>query len=381
MRVLLSCLQSSKAHNIPAYGFWRGYFVNGLREAGHEIVEVPNVDWAEALIDADEKRLGVWRTHTWETVAAFVRDEIARRPIHLFLSYLYPQQIERTAIRTLQGWGIPCVNFFCDNVREFRTLPAEFDCFDLHWVPEYEALPMYRKANLPHIHAPMPCWVAEEYRDFPANENAAVIFIGSRDHLRRRLLSDVARLGANIAVYGNGWSDSVGPPSVDTRLTTTMFNQVRYIRSYGIAAFGFKTANWLCRETGSELPSGMVGDTLAEGHYAEAIRTARISIGINRVSSHYALDRKPRKYSRLRDIEAPMLGACYLTEWTEGLSQLYDLGREIETYRTGEEMAAKIDELRRNNERRRGMRRAAQTRALSDHAISRSFDRICKAII
>ena len=35
-----------------------------------------------------------------------------------------------------------------------------------------------------------------------------------------------------------------------------------------------------------------------------------------------------------------MLGACYLTEWTAGLEHMYELGKEIETYRTPEELTA-----------------------------------------
>jgi hypothetical protein len=45
---------------------------------------------------------------------------------------------------------------------------------------------------------------------------------------------------------------------------------------------------------------------------------------------------QPNTYSRLRDIEAPMLGACYLTEQTEGLECLYDIGNEIEIYKDPE---------------------------------------------
>ncbi len=33
-----------------------------------------------------------------------------------------------------------------------------------------------------------------------------------------------------------------------------------------------------------------------------------------------------------------MMGACYLTKRTEGLDQFYDVGSEIETYRTAAEM-------------------------------------------
>ena len=71
-----------------------------------------------------------------------------------------------------------------------------------------------------------------------------------------------------------------------------------------------------------------------------------------------------------------MLGACYLTEWTEGLDTLYEPGTEIETYRDAAELAAKAQALLADPARRRRMRAAAQRRALSDHSIGRSLARI-----
>lgn len=71
-----------------------------------------------------------------------------------------------------------------------------------------------------------------------------------------------------------------------------------------------------------------------------------------------------------------MLGACYLTEWTEGLEHMYDLGKEIETYRTAEELTSKLSELQLDPARRGAMRKRAQRRALSDHCVARSVARI-----
>ena len=101
-----------------------------------------------------------------------------------------------------------------------------------------------------------------------------------------------------------------------------------------------------------------------------------ITIGVNRVLSAHRSPHRPLRYSRLRDIEAPMLGACYLTEWTEGLEHMYELGKEIETYRTAEELTSKLSELRLDPVRRSAMRERAQRRALSDHSVALSIARI-----
>src|SRR5207249_4542706 len=120
----------------------RHHFIYGCEEAGIECLEVPGVDWAEGLVYPPGDELKAWRARTWETVIAFARQEHSHRPINFFLGYLYPKQVEVAAIEDLQGMGIPAVNFFCDNIREFSQVPVAYRSFALHWVPEFEALPM-----------------------------------------------------------------------------------------------------------------------------------------------------------------------------------------------------------------------------------------------
>src|SRR2546423_13581160 len=119
MRLLLSLLQATREHHVPAHQFWEVYFKRGIEEAGFEWIEVPGVDWVEALAfdEADIDRIQQWRERTWGRVIEFARREHATRPFDFFLGYLYPRQVEPDAIQDLRRLGIPCVNFFCDNVR------------------------------------------------------------------------------------------------------------------------------------------------------------------------------------------------------------------------------------------------------------------------
>ena len=71
-----------------------------------------------------------------------------------------------------------------------------------------------------------------------------------------------------------------------------------------------------------------------------------------------------------------MLGACYLTEYTEGLEVLYDLGSEIETFKNIEEMASKIDMLKRDKNKRNELRINGQKRSLNEHNITNSIYKI-----
>jgi hypothetical protein len=378
MRILLSCLQSLKRHPLPAYDFWRKYFVQGLIEGGHEVLEVPNVDWAEGVTYPAGNALDSWRSRTWEIVRMFVQQELTHRPIHLFLGYFYPKQVETGAIRELQQTGIPCVNFFCDNVREFVKPPAEYWAFALHWVPEFEALPMYRAAGLTYIHAPMPCWVSEALRNSAHVETEPPTFLGSADVLRRDLLGRALQGGADFVVRGPGWLEN-GDTNVSQKprsITSIISNQIDLVRQRGFRGLLRKLEAHARPLRPPRISESQIGAPVFDDHYLRITREAMVAIGVNRVPTAFQSSRRPLVYSRLRDVEAPMLGACYLTEWTEGLECMYDLGKEIETYRTADELTSKLNELRLDPVRRTAMRKRAQRRALSDHSVARSIARV-----
>jgi len=376
LRILLSCQQSPYRHAIPAYDFWRRYFAPGIEEAGHEVVEVPGLDWAEGLTYAAGPRLLAWQARCWETVHAFVD----RQPVDLFLGYLFPQQVDTAAVRELQRKGIPCVNFFCDNLREFRQVPAAFAPFALHWVPEFEALSLYRAAGLPHIHAPMACWVPPNLRSVPAEGAEPPTFIGSVDSLRVDLLGRALRSDANFIVRGAGWktdTDEPPRPAKPWRVGELLTNQRDTLRRSGVVAVLRKLEDRLRPLPQGSMPPSNIGDAPRDSDaYFRLIRQAQVTIGVNRVPTPRASNRRPLAYSRLRDIEAPMLGACYLSEWTEGLARLYELGVEIEAYRTAEELADNLRELSKSPARRAELRVRGQRRALREHTIERSLAQI-----
>jgi hypothetical protein len=380
MRILVSCQQSRKRHPIPAYQFWRPYFIQGLQEAGHEPVEVPGVDWAEGLTYPVGRELEIWRGRAWQKTLDFVRGELANRPIDLFLCYLFPNQVDVAAIKELQQRGIPCVNFFCDAVREFRTVPPEFFAFALNWLPDLEAVPIYSSAKLPYLQSAYPCWIPATLREIPRAETEPPTFIGRSDALRREMFGRAIGAGADIVLRGPGWLPSADKSKCSVPLrrsvSRTLVNQIDFVRTHGLGSLFFRLADRMWPIASPPIPESNVGDSLSTAEYLRVTREAVVTVGINRVPSWKASNRKPLYFTRLRDIEAPMLGACYLTEWTETVGKLYEIGTEVEVYHTPEELCEKLIELKQNPQRRRSMRERAQRRALNDHCVARSVARI-----
>lgn len=381
MTIYLAFFQSTTKHSIPAYSFWEYYIKNGIEEAGYQWEEGQG-DWAEGLVHSfDKKKLEHWKTETWEKTLRDIKAKHSKKPVSLFLSYLYPHQIDENAIREIQKLGIPCVNFYCDNVRQFTTIPREFGVFDLNWVPEFKALEMYQRKNYKFLYLPMPVWVAPTRRELVYREQYKPTFIGSCDIQRGILFQSALKKYGEIELRGPGWGNddriNAEAPLKELPQSNIIKNQFGFIYEQGLKAYFYKLYNKLSQpRLDFEFLKAFTKESVFGEDYFEVTKNAIITIGVNRYPSFRHPILAPDTYSRLRDIEAPMLGACYLTEWTEGLDTMYDLGKEIEVYNSSEELIEKIKELISDSNKRKSMRVLAQKRALNNYAITQSLNRV-----
>ncbi|MDO1449793.1 glycosyltransferase [Rhodocytophaga aerolata] len=380
MRIYLSCLQSTIVHPIPAYQFWQFYFKKGIEEAGHEWIETPEIDWAKALVCNNRFMLDEWKSETWEKVIKDIESKHTKRAIDIFLSYFYPVHVDIQAIKYIQKLGIPCVNFFCDNVREFKKVPKEYHCFDLNWVPEYKALEMYKNAKLSYLHLPMPVWVNRFNRDSTYKEIYKPTFIGSYDKQRGQLFYKVIQNYKDIELRGPGWNEKIIEKNNYKNISSKLYNQLDFIKKHSIKAYFNKIRCSFEKPIDKAIFNDFLKESVYNEEYFSVSKNAIITIGVNRYPSFYFPSNKPDTYSRLRDIEAPMLGACYLTEWTEGLDQMYEIGKEIETFTSAEELIEKIEDLLKHPNKREKLRKNGQIKALANHSIPMSLNKIKDAL-
>ena len=377
MKIFLAFFQGNPAHPISAYSFWPYYIKNGIEEAGFEWMEHPEVDWAYGIVPQSSESFSGWKTNVWQKTVEFMT---LNRP-DIFISYLYPGQVDDNAIREIQKLGIPCVNFYCDNVRQFNKAPKEFEVFDLNWVPEYKALELYKKSGFKFMHLPMPMWVAPEHRTLADKESYGVSFIGSKDIQRQLFFEEFVDIDPKFQfdVYGAGWlNEEIKKPQTFKRynLADKIRFQLKFINEEGLRAYTRKINQRNLNPAISETLFSHIKGKPSFGDYVDITKNSSITLGINRYSSYKFPLNKPDKYSRLRDIEAPMLGCCYLTEETPDIHSLYEIGKEIETYQTADECVSKCKELLKNPKHRALLRLAAQKKALHHHSIPETMNRI-----
>jgi hypothetical protein len=375
MKIFLSFFQSKQRQPIPAYDFWEYYIKNGIEEAGYNWDECPDIDWAQGFVPQSKESLARWRDEAWSKTIAHLK----KHPADIFLSYLYPRQIDVNAIKQLKSMGIACVNFFCDNIREYTSIPKEFGVFDVNWVPEYGALTLYKKADFNFIHLPMPMWVEPKLRVVQDELYPQITFIGSKDAQRLALLNQIVNLNPVIplTIYGNGWAnDNEVTLPQNASIISKAKNQLSFVYKYGFAAYSRKLGEQGDAQTASDLLKQKTGKKLSFDEYTALTAQSLVTMGINRYPSFNFPFKSPNVYSRLRDIEAPMLGACYLTEWAPGIEQFYDTETEVNTYRSAAEFIQKAGMLINDKAKRTTLRTNAQKRALSAHSIPVSINAI-----
>ncbi len=365
MKIFLSFLQGPENYPIPAYSFWQYYIKNGIEESGDQWDECPDADWAKGLTAMSKMELDEWKAKTWEKTVYHIK----KTQPDLFLSYLYPHQIDRNAIDLIKRSGVICVNFFCDNYREFERIPNEFGSFDLNWVPEFGSLAAYKSAGFKHLHLPMPMWVDPIYRNTSDTESQQVTFIGSADQQRVALFNETAAKINTLKIYGKGWIAEEGQVVPQSSVITKGINQLRFIKTHGMKAFYQKLIHHNSNIYINEHLAFKVNKNLSFKEYIHHTRDSIITLGVNRFPSFRFPFERPGKYSRLRDIEAPMLGACYLTEWSEGLDLLYDTDEEIASYSSSDELIYQIERLSKDKPFRDRLRKKGQQRALFEHSV------------
>jgi len=376
MTIFLAFLQSPHQYPIAAYSFWEYFIKNGINEAKCNWIECEEVDWARGLIPQSKDQLEEWKNFSWEKTLKYIK----KNKPDLFLSYLYPQQVDVQAISEIKKMGIPCVNFFCDNIRMFKQAPKEYAIFDLNWVPEYMATTLYQNAKYPYINLPMPMWVDYQYRAQPGTEKKEISFIGSKDLQRHlffeKLVKEYPNLDLNIC--GTGWLEENANINKEVRNSTwrKMKNQFYFISRFGIKPYLNKIKDSRVNPVLSNELKSRLKAKPDFNNYIKITRESLITLGINRYPSFDYPINRPNTYSRLRDIEATMYGACYLTELAPGLDQIYEIGKDIEVFSNPAELYEKIKELEKDARKRKMLRINGQEKALHTLSIPNSITKI-----
>jgi spore maturation protein CgeB len=151
-----------------------------------------------------------------------------------------------------------------------------------------------------------------------------VCFVGGKYGVRSDIVSRLRSEGVKIAAYGRGWPDGHLP----TQDVPMLFSRSRIV--LGIGTIGY-----------------------TKGFFS----------------------------LKMRDFDAPMSGSLYLTHHNPDLESLYEIGREIDTYKTIDECVAKVRHYIQHPGLAEGIGAAGRARALRDHTWAKRFDALFSAAV
>lgn len=244
-------------------------------------------------------------------------------PVDLFFSYLSARTTYHEVIKEIGSMGITTLNFCCDDTLPVHRQMALFlaPAFDFWWTDNRLTVPEYRTAGARPIHAYLGA-NEEFFCPIKVEKKFDLSFIGSAHSYRPHILKAISDTGINVAAFGSGFSSN----------RVTLEEMVRIFSSCHIN-LGF---------------AGIGARELGQGH----------------------------KTLKGRDFEVPICGGLYMTEYTDEIKNIYEVGKEIVCYHTLDELLETVRYFMAHPDEMEQIRQAGRERALRDHTMSRRFEQV-----
>lgn len=324
---------------------WRRHFYEGLAQTGAQVVFPRGVDfgWARPPQSFDLSHAADARRRTSEALLAQII-AAGGNPPQVVLSCCFSHDIELDLVDRVRAAGIPWINFFCDSAYAFDWVSALATRTSLNWFVETQAEERYRALGVPCLRAPYALNPDALPDASVVTPEHALLFVGTANRHRIRAAAFLRLLGADLQVCGCGWEESLGFKSAASRCEPGP--ATRAARLMLRALLGTRVKGHLDYNT-----------------MIEELRQAAVVLGLNEGSS----DGNVHRYLKLRDLEVPGMGCCYLAQHHDDLANTFELGREVLTFRTAWEAGRLARDLARHPAECREIGRRARVRVLGEH--------------
>ena len=386
--------------NDPRYfygGLWSANFYPALRKLGHEIIEsrtdlLPASRFMAVAAGFTPEELEV-RARLTEQILAEVHAARKSARVDLFLGYFYNAHFEPAGFAELRRLDIPSVNFYCNSIHQFDQVAGIAAKVDFSWHPERAARASYLAVGAKPIRVQMGA-DSNVYHPVPGiARQPKACFVGQKYADRDVWLAALARAQVPLEIFGAGWGADAPAAEFDGAASCTYLGRATP-RAGSMASFA-RAAQATLRA------QGPVAGAVRLWRQVAIRKKSRANVALLRpfakgraddiakVFSAYELclnfsnvwtDGRPGAplipHVRLRDFEGPMCRCCYLTGHTDEIEEFYEAGKEIETYRTPEELVEKAGFYLKNPAAAEKLRGAGCQRALRDHTWDRRFEEL-----
>jgi spore maturation protein CgeB len=344
-----------------------------LEDMGHELVRFDFPGWPD---DTDPN----WRQHgkprTNDSLLASFRRAHRDHPIDLVFGYFYSSVAYPATIDEIKRSSVPTVNFSCNNVHQFDLVRDIAPSFDACIVPERSALPDFVSVGA----RPLRIQLAANprvYRPLPEPRRYDVAFVGQRYADRAQFLDYLRRNGIDVRAWGAGWQPRKRIDIANIKAALALVEDERFDGVRRLLQRRAATTNGVAADTIDTSAYG--GPRLLHRDLVRMFSQARISLGFATAgTSHQAAKRLT--HLRLRDFEAPMSGALYVTERQPELEEYFVPGAEVLAYGDRAELLELVRHHLAHPEQAERIRRNAFLRSRREHTWQHRFDQLFAAL-
>ncbi len=355
------------------------HFVNELEEQGHTF-----------YLYNPAKEIGphfkLEEVH--DSLLSHLKKAQEKKPFDLFFSLITDEMILPDTISEIKKQGIPTVNFSCDNIEVPHNLKKTAPYYDLNWIPEPEAIPLYKNTFQAKVfYSPMAANPLN-FKPMPeSSESINASFCGAKYGSREYYIAELARADIPFSIYGKGWTAeqnyNISPTShflknLQSSLrhvwlsSTHHYGRVGLIASLKKALFPYTISDEIIKKIAAHC-HGVISFEDMIGLYSKS----KLTLGFNERGNTFVLE-KPLLQIRLRDFEAPMSGACYLMYRIPEMLNYFEEDKEMLFYESLEELKDKIKfySADAQSEVRNKIRIAALERATKEHTWTERFNKM-----
>ena len=95
----------------------------------------------------------------------------------------------------------------------------------------------------------------------------------------------------------------------------------------------------------------------------------------SKITFNCHIDAAKNNAANIRLFEATGSGTCLITDWKENLNDLFDIDKEVVTYKTIDECVEKVNYLLAHDKERNAIAVAGQKRTLNEHSLEKRINK------
>jgi len=362
LKVFYASLDSANNYAMPWSNIWNNNLYRSLIKFSNVVLPSFSVSqqYTECFGRVRSTRTpGQARNYYSHKLLEDIKKEEKWGHIDLFFSYYYSKCILPDVIDEIKKLGITSVNFYCNNTHQFDLVSEIAPRYDYCMVPEREALHKYIDIGANPVRIQLAA-NPDIYKPYPLERRYDVTFVGQNYLNRQDYVEHLYENGIDVHVWGPRWKNVLSPHNKG------IINKLK--SKIGLSK--------------SILPKTNIDGPLSDEELIKMYSRSKISLNFSEVvvSDQNYDPGSIKRHIRLRDFEAPMSGAFYMTGYQDELKEYYKIDKEIVCYETKEELLEKIRYYLKHEDEAEAIRIVGHKKALRDHTWENRFKELFNKI-